>query len=373
MSGAAWRSAAAVRLQTLAGEASHPGDGAVLRVSVEVEVEGRSELVVLGLDAEGELRAIASDGQSEGPHVRAALAWLADASPETGALVPRRVSMPPPAAAGGRLELADALDELLTTAVRLGALRAPDAVGLSEASERLLAAAPSPTPWRLARALGRLRSAAVREDLGAWARVLEGLGRLATQLRDGGPTWVTATSTETLTDRQLLELGREHVAGLSRGSLERRYLVCVRSGEVFEEHLSPGPAHGLRLLQYTVRAEVPPTVHARLAEHAAPRAAPLLEMARAAWRDAPARAEPFAILAVEGVRRPTTRAPRGLLLAADGALPIAGRDGVDGRLAELEGVRWVAGRLVSRDGELAMRPLMAGLDNEGRRALARLR
>ncbi|MEO0322015.1 MAG: hypothetical protein AAF447_03590 [Myxococcota bacterium] len=402
-----WRAAAEARLAGLAG-ATRDGSAAgpraaVRRVSVEVEVAGRSELVVLAFAGDGGLRAVASDGAQEGPHVEAALAWLASGedAPGTAARSGRVSVVPGPAPgapAGDRGELADALDELLTTAVRLGAQRAADA-GLEEATERLLAAAPTPPPWALARALGRLRAAAVREDLGAWARVLDGMGRLALALREGRRTWLDDETPErvpaTLTDRRLVELGRERVAGLSRGSLERRLLVCVRSGEVFAERLSPGetgsvgpcprvvevglaerlpaPTAGLRLLQYSVRADVPAEVHARLRELAAPRLAPLLAAAQAAWRDAPVRAEPFAIVATTSVRGPTPREPRGRLEAADGALALSGDAGIGARLAALSGLHFVTGRLVPRDTHLAFRPLMAGGERDGAPYLERLR
>ncbi|UCH30531.1 MAG: hypothetical protein JSV06_05755, partial [Myxococcales bacterium] len=96
------------------------GDGAVRRLSVEVEVDGKLETVIVSL-RDAELQCVSSDGQNEGPHVIAALRFVAGPQTVDDSLAARPAVLlatkPEPRVPN---ELADALDDLLTAIIRVG-------------------------------------------------------------------------------------------------------------------------------------------------------------------------------------------------------------------------------------------------------------
>jgi hypothetical protein len=360
--------------------------------------------------------------------VQAALRWLADgveagdertSSPgvrtaEVTETPAARVSLPPPGedevapeAADARARLADALEDVVTVVGRAGAgeLASPS---VAESLDRLRKESSQPIPVGLSRWLGRLKLALEAKDVGLVARLLDGAGRLADALRMDRPSrgarrravgWLGASSeagvVERLSDRQLVEVAREHLPSDERGGIERRYLVDLHNGEVFREErsrsaalVSVGPCPRLvsvglaevedgaaprriRLMQYTVTLDPGPEELGRIAASAYRRFPALVDRYRA-WLSAdPGQAEPFAIVA------PKRWGDNGETVCFDDEglpLPFARADdpaGVEvlGRYAAT-GPRWVAGRLVDVEGTLMMLPCSVAIpDGEGSRVV----
>ena len=138
------RDAAVRHLRSLGAET---GEGAVRRLTMDVDAEGRVEMVTLSL-RDGELQCVCTDAQSDGPHVLAALRFVAG-------MEQREESSPPSpmVSAAGRSpeqspehELAEALDDLLTAITRVGVQQAQYAPSVDAALERVVSTAPQPTP-----------------------------------------------------------------------------------------------------------------------------------------------------------------------------------------------------------------------------------
>ena len=383
------------------GEAAPPGR--LLRATLEIEVEGIRELVVLSSTSEGRLRAVASDGATEGPHVAAALAMM---DGQAAAPSARHSELPTAPGTVGAPRVvspfADALEELVTAVVRSGISNASAAVAVREGVERVLREAPRPTPPGLGRALARLRKGLTDGDVDVVARILDGGARLARDLRDEAITdegrrrvaaWTVRPGTrslaaESLNERELVEVGREWLASAgASGAVQRRYLVCTTTGEVFrEEHLrgareasvgpcprtlrvglaqvEEGPApRRIRLLQYEVAPELTGPSHERLMEMAEREVSRVHENYRKWVRQYPALAEPVVILRAEGRLRGSNGSLRledeeggsiGLLSAAGGAELFAERE------AE-QSARWIAGRLTESEGSVVLEPVALGL------------
>ncbi len=403
-------------LREIAARDAVPGevalDGRLLRATLEIEVDGRRELVVLSATREGVLRAVASDGATTGPHVEAALAMLTgERSLATG----RQSELPtaPGTVSAPRVAnpFADALEELVTAVVRAGLLSAAGAVSVREAIERVLREAPRPTPPGLGRALARLRRGLAEGDVDMVARILDGGARLARDLREEVGTdearrriaaWTVrpgarSAAAETLNERELVEVGREWLstAGDSTTVL-RRYLVCTTTGEVFrEEHargaveasvgpcprtlrvglaqVEEGPApRRIRLLQYEVAPELTSASHERLTEMAEREVARIHERYRKWVRQYPALAEPVVILRAEGRLRESGGAFR--LDDDEGAsIGLRSEPGVAALLGERDAehsARWIAGRLAESEGRVVLEPISLGLaDDSGVRLL----
>ncbi|MGB5808879.1 MAG: hypothetical protein WBG86_00040, partial [Polyangiales bacterium] len=311
--------------------------GAVTRVTLDIEAEGRVEMVTLSLRGDA-LQCVSSDGHNDGPHVQAALAFVAGQS--------RREDSQPsiPAAAVGAArqpidavphqELAEALDELLIAVTRVGTEKARYAPSVDAALERVIEAAPDPTPPGLGRFIGRLRQEALSGQPRRAARILDGAAHLADALQTDAPSerdllrisaWLgtnakTPASRQLLYDRTMIEVGREWLAGTERASVERRYLIDLESGTVYREdrprqataslgpcprlvHVGlaesePGPApERIRILQYEVRPEIPSVTWDRLAQVARRSFAQLTESYRRSVDGYPTLAEPFALVA----------------------------------------------------------------------------
>lgn len=389
------------------------------RALLEVEVDGQREWVTITLGGEGDQpRASTPDGNTRGPHVEAALAILGlgapssavTFSPERPAL--RRASLPPPEDLArledGGLALAAAFEDLVTAVARVGVEGAAEAPSVLAARERLVAAAPSPLPVGLARYLGRLKGALVARDVALTARLLEESSRF-TQAARGGTRGMHDRERrralvgtgepghETLSDRVMVELSREWVAGAERGSLERRLLVDVETGALYFEtrarqavislgpcprtlrvglaEVEPGPApRAIRVLQYEVSAGLTPDVHDEIAAHADEDVAAVRERHRAALEAYPGLAEPFVIVAPVRLTRGGALA---LVDAAGETLALADADD-EGRGAALEAgltgsLEWVVGALHEREGRLCLDPHGYGLRAEGTPRYVRLR
>jgi len=377
-------------------------DAAVGRVTVEVEAEGRTETVTLSL-RHGRLLAVSSDGRTDGPHVRAALQWVAgDGGEEAGAGVGVHVSDQPPAStlpgAPSLDALADAIDDLLTAVVRLGTERALGSPSFEEGVERLVRLAPSPLHHGMDRWIGRVRLALAERDLTVLSRLLDGASRVVGHLRsqpmttDGrrrlrawfGPTEDVGPNRDAVHERIFVELAREWSAGRERGSAEVRYLVDPQSGETFREVRRRGTSGSvgpcprqlfvglaeleseavprcLRLFQYTVSPIVTKEAWSGIEANASRDFLLLAQDYRAALKAFPALAEPFAI-----VRPAECRREEGLVLLDASGHPLSLARARDPGAAEtLEGMsaegppRWVAGRLVDAEGALLLAPFGA--------------
>ncbi|MBT8453525.1 MAG: hypothetical protein KJO40_16295 [Deltaproteobacteria bacterium] len=316
-------------------------EGIVRRLTMDIEVEGRVEMVTLSV-RDGELQCVSSDARNDGPHVHAALRFVAgmetreDSSPP-GAVVLSAAQSDEQGAEG---ELAEALDDLLTAITRIGVGKAQHAPSVDAALERLIGAAPKPTPSGLGRFIGRLQNAMRSAELPRVVRLLEGASQLADALRAATPTpeaelcigaWLgtrpgSRTGVELLSDRTMIEVGREWLSGTERASLERRYLVDAESGGVYREDrlrnatasLGPCPRQlqvglaeveagheprRIRLLQYEVEPIVPAESWDSLRQVASHSFAEITESYRAALRASPALAEPFALIAPFRIER----------------------------------------------------------------------
>lgn len=380
--------------------------GEVVRLTLEVKVGDKSELVAISLEG-GQLKCTSTGGD---PFVHAAIAWLANlgatvepSPPTTGgdmkSAVRAVVSVEPPPEAReeeptARARLADAVEDVVTSMVRAG-LEHPDSPSVTESLARLRKEAPLPTPLGLARWLGRIHECMEKGDHRQATRLLYGASRLAADLRAPKPGpkarrrvvgWLGATgelgTVERISDRTLFEVSRYSVPTSERGGIERRHLVDLRNGEIFREErsrshsavsvgpsprviqvglaevsLGPAPRH-IRLMQYVVNPSPPPDALARLKATAYRRFQALADRYRE-WLSAhPGQAEPFAVVAParwSGDEVPVAYDDEGQ------ALPFARAD--DPAAVELlrkvtppTGPSWVAGRLVDAEGGLLMVP-----------------
>jgi hypothetical protein len=382
----------------------------VERVSLEVVAEGRSELVTLSL-REGRLLCVASDGREDGPHVSAALRLLAGLEPPGGVPAARTADAAPRDHAGERAlpeaRPAACLEDVVTAVARVGVLEAASAPSVTDALERLLGAVPSPAPIGLARWVGRLREALARRDPDLAARLLEGAARTAADLRAGGGSaearirlrawWGSGVEAEErsgaieppraatlLHERRLVEVGREHLAGLTRAEIQRRYMVDLESGALYcEDRRRDAPASigscprtlrvgfgrafegappaAVQLLQYEVTPEVDGEAWLLLEGHAERDFAALAERYRQAQRSFPGQAEPFALVAPQRcdfTGGMVLEDPQGHLLPLarledPGAAEVL--DAFESRPAPT----WIAGRLVDAGGFLFLVPVAA--------------
>jgi hypothetical protein len=377
------------------------------RALLEVEVGGVREWVTITLVPEGDApRASTPDGSTSGPHVEAALALLGLGAPRQPLSIPpdrapfRRASLPPPEDRGQvddvRGQLGMAFEDLVTAVVRVGVDDAAEAPSVLAARERLVAAAPSPLPLPLARYLGRLKGALVSRDVVSAARLLEQASRFATDVRPllAG---VGQAGCETVSDRVMAELSREWVAGTERGSLERRLLVDVETGELFFEcraqkgalslgpcprvlqmglaEVDPGPSPRLvRVLQYEVAAGLTPAAYEGIFARADRAVSDVRGRYQSALTGHPGLAEPFVVFAPARLLREA-----GLALedATGASLPLRDADG-EGRSAALErammgSLEWVVGALHDQGGQLAIDPHGFGARADGTPRYVRLR
>lgn len=360
-------------------------DAKLRRVSCEVA----GEQVLFWLRGEG-LHESCTCGRDGCEHLRAALRFLSGASaPSLDART--RMSSSPPAPVGDSA-LATALEELCLATARAG-IRNADSPSIQRALRELLAAS-EPTPLPLARWVGRLGEALATKEVGETARLFAGALAWVDQLRANDSSeaaraqraaWLDereGLAGESLADVTLLEVAREWVAGTTRAQIERRYLVELSAGDVFVEErrrgeldVSVGPCPRLasvafaeltsatrppraRLLQYTITVQVPETALARVVVVAESEVAALRDRYVVDVRAAPALAEPFVIFAPAAFERGL----RGALYDGQGerielAEPLGG-EALNTALRDGELVV-VLGRLLGRDGGLALLPLSA--------------
>jgi hypothetical protein len=390
-----------IAVQHLRSLGATSAEGAVRRLTVDIEVEGRVEMVTLGL-RDNQLQCVSSDGRSNGPHVMAALRFIAGTEQ-------RDDSSPPGPAApiAGRSreqsspnELAEALDDLLTAVTRVGVDKAQYAPSVDAALERLVGVAPQPTPPGLGRFIGRLQREIRSGDLRRVARILDGASQLADALRLDAPTreselrlgaWLGARSgstpkVELLYDRTMVEVGREWLSGTERASVERRYLIDIRSGSIYREDrprnaaasLGPCPRQlrvglaeveagptpqRIRVLQYEVQPDVPVESWGRVQQVASRSFANVTAGYRRSVQAHPSLSEPFALIAPYHIERD------GIFKAfdADGHQLVLNRSERRGAVLAFydllaDGVEpsWIAGRLTDTGATVCLTPFALG-------------
>lgn len=341
----------------------------IRRMSVEIELDGRRELVSILEDERG-VRAITTGGELEGPFIDAALE-IFEAGRAKMAALSRRERRLSEAPARRDDEIAEAIRALVLAVARagLGLGRVSPTVSHAFAGleERILGR----DALGIERFIGRLRNAIEFQDLTECAMLLHGALRFVDDLERGGEAareriagWIpTEVEPTTLNERGFIELGREWVAGLERAAIGRRYLVDLESGEIVREEFraeefqegagaSLGGAFrelcaGLARLssgseprrihfdQYELWHEPREAAIERLDELAERSVRRLLEQFKAAHHRAPGQAEPFALFAPARIVR---RGRALALLDEEGdALAISSAEGLelDTALAEL--------------------------------------
>ncbi len=366
--------------------------GNVERVSLEVSLAGRKELVTLALREDGSLMISSSDGETEGEAVQAALALLAGeelAGTNEAARAPVVMDARPAA----DLSVAEGLEDLVLAVLRSGIDHAYGSAALNEAIDALFEAVGAPAPLGLTRAIGRLHTFLATKETEHAARLLDGFLQTASALRDDGESsprlcaWLGHPRRSRhqapvlpMVDETLIEIARERVAGRRRGEVRRSYLAHPRSGRIYREDtlrsgkgsLGPCPRtivagfaesekgpkpNRLRLLQYTVSPVVSREHWADLTELSV-RIKTLLPRYRDAYKNFPALAEPFAMVRAKAdIEAGVARDDVGDELRLQ--LPM----GVGERIAALDQARvsWIAGRVEDVKGELVLRPLSLGL------------
>lgn len=378
------------------------GQPGVSRVTLEVDGE---QVTVFVRDGKREL--LCTCGEPDCEHAAIALSWLGGRKVEADQATTQAVrSSAPPTDAGAPeqpSDLADALDDLVLAVVR-GGVQSATSLSVSEGVEQVVARAPKPTPVGLARWLGRLNAALEQHDVGQSARLLGGAVRLIQDLRSGDPgregkarmvAWLGAAAgtgwpMERVQDRTLMEVGREWLSGLTRDSLERRYLVDLGSGEIFREEdssgserLSVGPSprvlevglaevepggvpRRIRVLQYALRAIPAAQDWAKLEALAATRVRDLGNAYAHALRRYPGLAEPFVLFAPKSMSEEARFEPQD----SDGErLPLARAEepqwvaALEGMVAD-KGATWVAGRLLDAGDTLLLHPSSLGFRGE---------
>jgi len=384
-------------------------DAHIERINCEVRLGRETELVSLRLSDAG-LRAICSCGRPGCAHVQASLQLLAAAGrfSDSAAKYPsnrpsNRPSGPahePRLSGGPRHDraalLAEPLADVVTAVVRAGVCSDRTASVLETLSrvERVL---PPPLPLGLLRWLGRMREGLESQDVALASQALRAAAALAADLRaeqqDAAArerlvSWLGPESADDLlrlSDRNMLEIAREWVAGSVRQQIERRYLIDLESGELFREEcvrgvgmssLGPCPRaigvslaevelgcgpRRLRLLQYTTTPEIDGASWNLLASWAQRDADMLAASYRSVLSEFGALAEPFVIVAPRALEPGLSlRLERGAplpLTADDEPLVLKRFEHICASQPPL----WVAGRLVQRAGQLQLRPLAAAL------------
>jgi hypothetical protein len=248
-------------------------------------------------------------------------------------------------------------------------------------------------------------------EVGKVARLLDGAQRLVLEMRAEKPSsrtqahfrsWLGTSEGEplgALADSTLVEVGREWLAGTSRASIERRYLIDLHDGEVYseerrrgEQNTSVGPcprivqvAYGelddavqprrLRLLQYAVSPEPSQEQWKRLSEFARGGLSDLAALYASIARRAPGTSEPFVLFSPAQSKlgsEPThLRDSRGagIEIVDDADVPML--DTLRA-MAEADEVVWIAGRLTGLARGLVLRPTSMLLRREGRFSLRRV-
>lgn len=376
------------------------------RVSCEVA----GELVTFTL-RDGRIQALCTCAGSECEHKLIALEFLRERV-DAGSVPPAKLrssSRPPSLNYSDAQAMAEAFEELCLATARAGA-NMQDSPSIRAALDQLIASATQPASLSLSRFIGRFHSALAMGEVGTVARLLAGAEAWAQEIKRGERTRESAARTRvwlgipdgeapaSLTDLTLVELGREWLSGLTRSSIERRYLVDLASGTLYteerrrgEQEISVGPCPRVvhvafaeletalsparsRLLQYSVTHEPNDWQWQRLAELAEPDVSTLLTRYAESARACPSLSEPAVLFAPSEL----LPGPTGALRDASGTR-LELRDDADAPLADTvralatEGeLVWVLGRLRGLLRGIVLRPTSILLRINGRLRLRRI-
>lgn len=364
---------------------------------------------------QGRLRVQCTCGVEGCEHQKIAIGFLgAEAVGGTSPMQPdpprTRSSVRPPAPLPPDAALLSASIEDLALAIARSGLDAADSPSIREALDQLVARTPRPS-LTLSRWIGRLGEALAIGETGKLARLLHGAQNWASEMAGGAPSQATlsrarswlgsadGTCLDTLADSTLVEVGREWLNGISRASIERRYLVDLHGGEVFCEERrrgdfdhSVGPCPRvaqvafaevdaavqpprLRLLQYTVSPEPTQDQWRQLSEFARNRVEDLAGYYATISRRVLGTSEPFVLFApaLHSLGHDASH------LRDDQGAGVELGDDANGPLvdtlramAEDHEVVWVAGRLTGLARGLSLRPVSLLLKREGRYTLRRV-
>jgi hypothetical protein len=390
---------------------AEPVASRVTRLLLDVEIDGRPELV--SISSQSGAYSVQSTGERREEALRAALVVLSgsrsipDPVPSLTPPAGLRASMP------GTLEAIDPYaelrvlcDDLVLSVVRAGVRDSDRAPAVKDAIDRLVKAAGDSAHAGVGRFVGRLREAIAMLDVDRVAALLEALARVSAALDEHMPNGaasalfgIDSPAPRDVSDRTLVEVGREHLAGVVRREIERRYLLDLDSGEVFREdrvaarvpasvgpcprvisvglaEIDEGPAPPrIRLLQYAVSSEPTGEQWTAIDDLAMRNFGDLWDLAAEARSKHAGLAEPAVVL-----RPKSVEVDDGVVLqGADSvAVPIArasdpATEQAIGAFVESRKVAWVSGRLVETDGAVLLAPCMVAVEHEsGRPSLLRL-
>ncbi len=399
--------------------AAEPGPAArIERMSVDVELEGRREVVSLLL-REGELSWSCTCGQARCDHARCALSFVEESDarggeeritelwdPAPAGTERRVVAHSEPPAPVDHAAMAEVLRDLILALVRSG-VSGGLSPSVEDALQRLQRAAPAPMPLGVSRLIGRLKQALGEGDAGEAARVLQTASRVIDDLAAAAPSaearcrvlslldvrlgGAAAGGRSRVSELSLVELARERVPGIERAGIERRYLVDPGDGRLYrEERASTAPAslgpcprqltvwlaeveettppRRVRLLQYAVSPAIEPAQWEQLARHAERDFEALLSSQRETLRAYGGLAEPVALLAPAGVAQEGEPA---LIDGAGNLLPVVapGRPAVSlcfrALIVNAE-LLLAVGRVIEHGGLLGLLPLALLVRQHGR-------
>lgn len=366
-------------------------DAIVHRATFEIEIDGQRELVAVALK-DGRWKAAAT-GPLRSRFEAAAIALLSGELEDTSPQRDSQTSAHPAPLTSSETSLAPALQDLVTAVARAGVDSASSSPSVREAFVALKDEHGEAPSLVLARVVGRLRRALSERDVRGASRGLVGLARLASSMESGDgqeqAMWELGATGDkhSVSERDLLEVGRCRLDGFSKRELERRYLLCLRTGVFFkeeffvsssaanvrtlgpvprrlqvglgEQHDGPTPQR-LRLLQYELNADIPGALEQSVTFAETDFAAVHTRVQKQVQRH-PGVAEPVALL------RPVEISSEGLVDSAGRVLPVFNEFKELDMLRELRqgtSIRWVFGRCADMNGVLAVRPLAACVEGE---------
>jgi hypothetical protein len=395
------RSAQAEIERLLRGEKprAEPSTSRVTRLLVDVEIDGRPEIVSVS-HANGSL-VVHSTAERRDEALRAALSVLAGARPNPEPMI----SLTPPAglraSVPGTVEAVEAqgglralCDDLILAVVRAGVRDADRAPAVQDAIDRLVKAS-DVAHGGVRRFVGRLREAIAMLDVDRVALLLDAMAKASAAMeaqKDDGVAralFGAESAPRDVSDRTLVEVGREHLGGVVRRGIERRYLLDLDSGEVFREErwaregasvgpcprvvsvglaeIDDGPAPPrIRLLQYAVSSELTTEQWTAIDDLALRNFGDLWDLAEQARTKFAGLSEPAVVLRPKSVEIDDGV----VLVGADAvAVPVARASdpaGTQAIASFIDGrkVAWVSGRLLDTEGAVLVAPCTVAVESE---------
>jgi hypothetical protein len=376
-----------------------PSTTRVTRLLLDVEIDGRPEIV--SVSASNGAFVVHATAERRDEALRAALSMLAGGRP----LPEPMVSLTPPAglrasvpgtveAVDGKGGLRALCDDLILSVVRAGVRDSDRAPAVKDAIDRLVKATDA-SHAGVRRFVGRLREAIAMLDVERVALLLDAIAKasaaLEAQKEDGvlSALFGTDSAPRDVSDRTLVEVGREHLGGVVRRGIERRYLLDLDSGEVFREErwarenasvgpcprvvsvglaeIDDGPAPPrIRLLQYVVSSELTAEQWTAIDDLALRNFGDLWDLAAQARTKFAGLSEPAVVLRPKSVEIDDGV----VLVGADSvAVPVARASDPAGGQAiasfiDGKKVAWVSGRLLETEGAVLVAPCMVALEAE---------